>query len=127
MTRRPTSPAPDLTPASELVEPVQRRQAWLALVVVALVLQSAVAAVALTEPRPARYAWQMYSAVPYTPPAWTVRGNEERGLAVNELFVRGRAEIDRVVLLRDQGCDLVEADAIRFELPDGRAETVTCR
>lgn len=127
MTRRPTTPDPDLNPPSEHVEPAPRRPAGLTLVVVALALQIAVAALALTEPRPARYGWQMYSAVPYTPVAWILRGDEERDLAVNDLFVSGRAEIDRVALLRDQGCDLVEADEIRFQLPDGRSETVMCR
>jgi len=85
------------------------------------------AAVAFADQRPARYGWQMYSSMPNNPPAWSINAGEERELSVSDLPVHGRAEIDYAALLRDRGCDLVEADAIRFEGADGTLETVECR
>lgn len=120
MTAEPT------TSSSSRLAGSQPRRGWLALVAVGLALQVAVAAAALTEGRPARYGWQMYSGVPFNPPAWSIHGSDARELDERDSLVHARAEIDRVLLLRERGCELVDADAIRFELSDGTSETVAC-
>jgi hypothetical protein len=68
----------------------------------------------------------MYAAGPYVPRAWAVTEAGEEAIRVEVELTRARAEIDRLTLLRQRGCELVSADAVRLELPDGRVETITC-
>ena len=96
-------------------------------VFVALVLQVVVAVAVFRAERPAPYGWQMYSAVPYSPRAWAVTDGERERIDVEGLMVHPRAEIDRVALLRDAGCERIEADAILIELAGGTMDEVTCR
>ena len=103
------------------------RQAGAAIVLIALGLQTAMAAVAFTQERPAPYAWQMYSAVPYSPRAWAVTDGGRERIDVEGLMVYARAEIDRVELLRTVGCERLEADAILIELADDTTDEVVCR
>ena len=124
MTLDPTTPSPDLVTRS--ARRAQPRRALLALVAIGLAVQVVVATVAFAEHRPARYGWQMYSAIPENPRAWSIHGREERDLAVRDLLVHARAEIDLPRLIRERGCELVEGDAVRFELADGSRETIEC-
>lgn len=116
-------PSPDATTAG-LSRPWSR---VVILVLVLLGVQVVVAAAMLTTERPAPYGWQMYSAVPYNPPAWAVTDGTRRSIDAEALLVHGRAEIDRVELLRSEGCDRTGADAIVIELADGRLDEVVCR
>lgn len=109
-----------------------RRVEWgqrilLALVVVGLAAEVVVAATAFTGARPNRYGWQMYSAVPYVPRAWAVAASgEKRPVMVDDLFVTTRAEIDLVEFLIVSGCQVIQADSLNIELPDGHIEMVPC-
>ncbi len=85
-------------------------------------------AVQLFGHRPAPFGWQMYSALPGLPTAWTI---SDAGLAtpvdLGELFARHRVEMDYRSLLLAALCGDGVA-AVRI-LPDGGAqtETVACR
>lgn len=96
-------------------------------VIVALVIQVALAVAMLFAPRPAPYGWQMYSAVPDKPPAWAVTRGVSEPIDVEAFLVHDRAEIDYTDLVRAHGCERTGADAIRIELADGSVEEVACR
>jgi hypothetical protein len=91
-----------------------------------LITQLLLATAILAEDRPARYGWQMYSAVPYSPKAWAVSDGAREAIDAEALMVHGRAEIDRVELLRTVGCDHHDADSIVIELADGSINEVVC-
>lgn len=76
--------------------------------------------------RPAPYGWQMYSAVPYNPVAWAVTDGRAEAINVESALVHGRAEIDRVALLRSHGCDWTGADTIRIQLQDQSVDEMAC-
>jgi hypothetical protein len=97
-----------------------------ALVAAVLISELVVATAMLAAPRPAPYGWQMYSAVPYNPPAWAVIDGIERSINAEAYLVHGRAEINRLAVLRTRGCELTRADGIRIRLPDGSIDEVTC-
>ena len=96
------------------------------LVAIGLALELVVAAIVFTAPRPGRFGWQMYSAVPFIPSVWATVDGAEQPIELGEALVNSRAEIDFIGLARDRGCEIVRADAVRIELPDGTFETVDC-
>jgi hypothetical protein len=93
---------------------------------IGLLLELVVAAVAFTAPRPGRFGWQMYSAVPYVPAVWLTIDGREEPFDLSEALVNSRAEIDYVSLVRDRGCEMGATDMVRIELADGSFERVTC-
>jgi hypothetical protein len=106
------------------------RLRWLvpALIVAFLALQLAVPAVALFGPRPARFAWQMYSALPDVPKAFAVEADgTEHPVDLQRLFAVQRAEIDYASVLRTGLCDATGSSAIRLEFADGRDQEIPCR
>lgn len=113
----------DSSTASEL----RPRHGWLALVAVILAVQLVLAVVALASGPATRYGWHMYAAVPYVPETVAIVDGAERRFDLREMVLHPRIEIDYVALLRERGCELAGADAIRFELANGTEETVTCR
>ena len=121
-------PPPTITESG--VQPIRPaagpRRGLMLLVAIGLALELVVAAVVFTAPRPGRFGWQMYSAVPYIPAAWATVDGAEQPLDVGGLLVNARAEIDFVGLARDRGCEIVRADAVRIELADGTLVTVDC-
>lgn len=105
------------------------RESVIAVLIAAfLVVQLAVPVVALFGPRPSRFAWQMYSALPPVPEAWAIDADgNETAIELGTLFAVQRAEIDYEAVLRSGLCDTVEAAAIRIVgLADGRSETIRC-
>ena len=99
------------------------------LAVAFLVVQVAVPTVALFGPRPSRFGWHMYSALPPVPQAWIVRENgSEEIVDVTSLFVVPRAEIDYATALRDRLCAVSGAVEVRVQ-PDADAatEVISCR
>jgi hypothetical protein len=98
----------------------------MAAVAIGLVIQVVVAGWALAGDRPGRYGWQMYSAAVEVPRLWAVDGDDEREATVTELLVHPRGDIDWAALVRDRGCELVDADEIRYELPDGTRGSLEC-
>jgi hypothetical protein len=112
------------------VEPIRRaadpRRGLMLLVVVGLALELVVAAIVFTAPRPGRFGWQMYSALPYRPTMWAVVNGAEEPFELADVLVNSRAEIDFVELARDRGCEIAGADEVRIELIDGSVESVDC-
>jgi len=96
--------------------------------VVFLALQIAVPATALFAPRPQRFGWHMYSALPPVPDVSVVGadGTEDR-VELEALFVVPRAEIDYATALRDRLCGVTHAVAIRHRSADGEVEEVACQ
>jgi len=113
----------DLQPGQPAANP---RRGLMILVAVGLALELAVAAIVFTAPRPGRFGWQMYSAVPYIPAAWAVVDGREQPLDVAGMLVNSRAEIDFVALVRERACAVAGADELRIELTDGSMEQVDC-
>jgi hypothetical protein len=107
-----------------------RRTLAVSVVIVAfLLVQIAVPVVALFGPRPGRFAWQMYSALPDVPRAWTVASDgTEQPVDLDALFAVRRAEIDYLTVLRTGLCDATGAHAVRIEASDGdEPELIACR
>jgi hypothetical protein len=94
-----------------------------------LSVQLLVPALALFGPRPTRFAWQMYSALPPVPRAWAVAADGTvREVDLEPLFAARRAEIDYQAVLREGLCDAVDAKAIRLQLHgDAAVEEIPCR
>lgn len=93
-----------------------------------LAFQVAIPSVALLGPRPSRFGWHMYSALPPVPQAWIVHedGTEE-AVEVTSLFVVPRAELDYAAALRDRLCAVSGAVEIRVQPDAGAAtETIPC-
>jgi hypothetical protein len=108
--------------------PVTARRTLVPFVIAAfLVVQLVVPAVALFGPRPARFGWQMYSALPDLPKAYAVEADgTERLIDLQNLFAVQRAEIDYVAVLRAGLCAATGAAAIRLELTDGTDQVIGC-
>jgi hypothetical protein len=100
-----------------------------AFIAIFLALQVAVPAIALFGPRPARFGWQMYSALPPVPKAWTVAADgSEKPVDLATLFAAQRAEIDYESVLREGLCDATGANAIRIQATeDAPIEEIACR
>jgi hypothetical protein len=105
-----------------------RRTLLTALIAAFVAVQFAVPAVMLFEPRPARFGWQMYSALPPVPEAWTVAANgAETPIDVDAQFAARRAELDYVGILRADLCRATGAIAVRIQLADRDLdETIAC-
>jgi len=98
------------------------------LVAAFLCLQLAIPVVALFGPRPGRFAWQMYSALPDVPQAWIVEADgHELQVDLSRLFAVRRAEIDYVAVLRAGLCDATGAAVIRIQPAQAPAELVACQ
>ena len=97
------------------------------LVAAFLAIQVIVPTVALFGPRPARFAWQMYSALPDVPRAWLVRPDgSEQPVDLSRLFAVRRAEIDFAAVLRAGLCDATAAVAVRIQPAHADPEIIAC-
>jgi hypothetical protein len=97
------------------------------LVAAFLAIQVIVPAAALFGPRPARFSWQMYSALPDMPRAWVVEPDgSETALDLGQLFAVQRAEIDYAAVLRAGLCDATGAAAVRIQPAHAEAEVIPC-
>lgn len=85
------------------------------------------AAMLLTQ-RPARFGWQMYSALPDLPQAWLLdAAGHETAVEVSPLFAKSRAEIDYAAALRAGLCDLPGTVAVKLWEPDEASpELIEC-
>jgi hypothetical protein len=94
-----------------------------------LLVQIAVPVAALFGPRPERFAWQMYSALPDVPRAWTVAADgSEQPVDLDALFAVRRAEIDYTTVLRTGLCDATDAPAVKIQAnEDDEPELIACR
>jgi hypothetical protein len=119
----PTTTEADVQPVQPAADP---RRGLMILVAIGLALELVVAAIVFTAPRPGRFGWQMYSAVPYIPAAWAVVDGTEQPLDVADMLVNSRAEIDFVAFVRERACAMAGADELRIELNDGSFEQVDC-
>ena len=98
------------------VSPDRRLLAISVLVAAFLAVQVLVPVVALFGPRPARFSWQMYSALPHVPLAWTVAADgAEQPIDLGPYFAVQRAEIDYAAVLRAGLCDEVLAPAVKIQ------------
>lgn len=98
-----------------------------ALVAAFLAIQVVVPVAALFGPRPARFSWQMYSALPDMPQAWVVEPDgSETALDLGLLFAVQRAEIDYAAVLRAGLCDATGAAAVRIKPAHAEAEVIAC-
>jgi hypothetical protein len=93
-----------------------------------LAWQLAVPAVALLADRPARFGWQMYSARPELPKAWTVdESGVETPIEMDRVFAQLRAEIDFGESLRAALCQSSGAVEVRVEDPrTAKSEVIGC-
>jgi hypothetical protein len=98
------------------------------LVAAFLAVQLVVPVAALFGPRPARFAWHMYSALPDLPRAWTVQADgTEAPIELSGLFAVQRAEIDYAAVLRTGLCDATGAAAVKIQLAHEAApEVIAC-
>lgn len=88
-------------------------------VVLFLAWQLLVPAAMLFMQRPARFGWQMYSALPDLPRAWLLdAAGRDTAVDVSTLFAKDRAEIDYAVALRAGLCDLPGTVAVKLWRPD---------
>lgn len=101
--------------------------ALVALLVVAfMVIQLAVPILALTQPRPARFGWQMYTAVASLPEV-KLESADGRIAPVDltDLVARGRADADFSVALAEHVCATTDAAAVRVGSGE-REERLAC-
>lgn len=90
-----------------------------AFVVLFVAWQLLVPAGMLFAERPARFGWQMYSALPDLPQAWLIDGaGHETPVDVSSLFAESRAEIDYAAALRAGLCDLPGAITVKLREAD---------
>ena len=111
------------------VSPDRRLLAIGVLVAAFLAVQVLVPVVALFGPRPARFSWQMYSALPSVPLAWTVAADgTEQPIDIGPFFAVQRAEIDYTAVLRAGLCDQVLAPAVKIQADEAQEpELITCQ
>lgn len=110
--------------------PASRRTLLVSVLIVAFLgLQLIVPTAALFGPRPARFAWQMYSALPDVPRAWTIGPDgSEQPVDLGALFAVQRAEIDYAAVLRAGLCEVTGAPAVKIQADDAdEPEVITCR
>lgn len=93
-----------------------------------LLIQLVVPIVALFGSRPGRLGWQMYSAMPSLPSAWTVSADGSlTRLHLADFFALQRAEIDYRLILAANPCEATDSFAIRLKGGDDQpAETIQC-
>jgi len=94
-----------------------------------LIVQLTVPTLALFAERPARFGWQMYSALPSAPRAWVVQADgTEQPVDMTRLFAVQRSEIDYASALIAGLCKATGATAVKVQRGEGSpSETVTCR
>jgi hypothetical protein len=98
---------------------VNRARITVVFVVMFMAWQLLVPAAMLFAHRPARFGWQMYSALPDLPEAWVVdAAGDETRVELGMLFAESRAEIDYAAALRAGLCDLPGAVAVKVREPD---------
>ena len=104
------------------------RERLLALLVIAFVIiQLAVPILQLAQPRPARFGWQMYSALTSLPVVKLETANGTvTSLDLSRVVVRERAEVDYSAALAHHVCDTTDAVAVRIGLGESE-ERVPCR
>jgi len=92
-----------------------------------IVIQLAVPILALAEPRPARFGWQMYTAVPSLPRV-TVEDAEGRtqSVEVTDLVARERADANFSAALIDHLCETADVVAVHIRMDD-QEERVPCQ
>ena len=97
------------------------------LVAAFLAIQVIVPTVALFGPRPARFAWQMYSALPDMPRAWVLnRDGTEQPIDLGQLFAVQRAEIDYAAVLRTGLCEATGFSAVKIQPAHADPEVIEC-
>jgi hypothetical protein len=99
-----------------------------AFVVLFMAWQLLVPAAMLFTQRPARFGWQMYSALPDLPRAWLLdAAGQETSVEVSSLFAENRAEIDYAAALRAGLCDLPGTAAVKlWEADKPSPELIEC-
>jgi hypothetical protein len=106
------------------------RRTTITAVLVALFVawQLLVPAAMLFAQRPARFGWQMYSAVPDLPQAWLLdAAGAETPVEVSPLFAKSRAEIDYAAALRAGLCEVPGTVAVKLWEPDEASpELIEC-
>lgn len=97
-------------------------------VIAFIVIQLAVPVLALAQPRPARYGWQMYTAVPSLPRV-TVEDADGRtqSVDVTDLVARGRAAADFSAALVDHLCETTDIVAPIMALGDRAYRRIAAR
>jgi len=98
------------------------------LAVAFLAFQVAIPTIALFGPRPSRFGWHMYSALPPVPQAWIVRSDgSEQAVEVTSYFVVPRAELDYASALRDRLCAVSGAVEVRVRPDtDSPVDSIPC-
>jgi hypothetical protein len=91
--------------------------------------QLLVPALMLFAERPARYGWQMYSALPDLPRAWRIdSAGHEWEVEVASVFAEPRAEIHYSAVLRAGICELPDTVAMKLaERADSSPELIDCQ
>lgn len=104
------------------------RKRLLGLLVIAFVIvQLAVPILQLAQPRPARFGWQMYSALTSLPVVNVETANGTvTPLDLTRVVVRERAEVDFSAALVQYVCDTTDAVAVRIGLGEIE-QRVPCR
>jgi hypothetical protein len=97
----------------------RRTRITAALVVLFVAWQLLVPAAMLFTQRPARFGWQMYSALPDLPRAWLLdAAGRETPVELSPQFAEARAEIDYGAALRAGLCNLPGTVAVKLWEPD---------
>lgn len=94
----------------------RRKQLTLTLIAVFLAVQLTVPALAMFGPRPARFAWQMYSGVRTQASFAIVQADGETvDVALRDYLGNPRLDIDLTTILPDHICD-VEPEAVAVRI-----------
>ena len=97
-----------------------------AVIVAVVAFQLLVPTIALLAHRPARFGWQMYSAMPDLPHVWLVdRSGAESAVELSHYFSVQRAEVDYRKAILDGLCAVTDAAGVRIE-DHGASQAVTC-
>ena len=87
-----------------------------AAIVAVVAFQLLVPVIALLADRPARFGWQMYSAMPELPHVWLVdRAGAESAVDLSRYFSVQRAEVDYRQAVLDGLCSVTDAAGVRIE------------
>lgn len=100
-----------------------------AFVAIFLMWQLVVPAAALLGSRPQRFGWQMYSAFPDLPKAWTIDSTgAETAVNVKQYFAQIRGEVNFAAAMRRGLCDASGAVAVKVSgAAGGTTEIVECQ
>lgn len=106
-----------------------KRPVWLKSVFVAVfvILAVAVPVLALTQPRPARFGWQMYSVAQPAPRAWLqTTGGTVREWALADHLAVLRGDISDPTSIGERLCATESPSAVLVELRPGALVRVPC-